>query len=609
MDRTHPFTIVLLSSIFVASLSACSAYSLANPPEAEFQDVSISLNTVNPEEQLHHFEYDRNQPLDVQVVKTWRRYNVTVTELTFESPRGERVPTLLFEPDGEGPFAGLVLMHGAPGTKENFLDLGVYYARYGFVAVAIDAPQFRSSHNIGHVSMALIWPRFEEKDVEEQSQLIVDLQRAVDLLLSRGNVDPDRLTYIGGSYGGAMGGLFAGVETRLDSYVLKVGDGGIIEHLSEPDEHGIPNTLPRWVNLLWPLEPLHFVGRAAPAALLFQNGISDRYVPTSDSLRYQQAGSDPKTIIWYNAGHFLPKRHYFDHLMWQHARIGAPTIVLKPWFNSSSLIWDRLLIVWFLCSALCTLYLVWAVLINARAGLRVTLIWLLVSIVLGPLSLLAYWYLSRPRDPAMPFDHVRYAIRGSLWLVTITMIAIAILEQFIFLSYLEWRVEALTYYFVPQVAAIIALIIRWFIKRNAFVVKKTWAVQIFTLLFLSTLISISAYFLINTFAMRLIHFHFPLYHPVMWFIIMITSTILTMIFIPVHLIVRRVGLPVWTVPIEGGELAVDPDPRNRWWLAVGAVLFGYVCMFLFQVYLISLNTPVYLTYADIAKGLLGFGMD
>jgi dienelactone hydrolase len=327
VDRPKKYGYLLIDLLLLASITACSQRAITSPPDVEYQDVSLSLETVDPKENLHYFEYDRSQPLDIQVIRSWRRLNVTVTELTFASPRGEPVPTLLFEPDGDGPFAGLVLMHGAPGTKENFKDWGVYYAQYGFVAIAIDAPQFRSDHNIGHVSMALIWPRFEEKDLEEQSQLIMDLQRAVDLLLTNEKVDPDRLAYIGGSYGGALGGLFTGVETRLKAYVLKVGDGGIIEHLSEPDEQGYPKTLPRWVNILWPIEPIHYVGLAAPAELLFLNGVKDSYVPASDSLRYQQAGSDPKTIIWYNEGHFLPMRHYYDLLTWLHQRIGVNTIL------------------------------------------------------------------------------------------------------------------------------------------------------------------------------------------------------------------------------------------------------------------------------------------
>ena len=54
--------------------------------------------------------------------------------------------------------------------------------------------------------------------------MIIDLRRAVDLLASRSDVDPERIAYLGVSYGGMMGGLLASIEDRLQAYVLIVGD-------------------------------------------------------------------------------------------------------------------------------------------------------------------------------------------------------------------------------------------------------------------------------------------------------------------------------------------------------------------------------------------------
>ena len=40
-------------------------------------------------------------------------------------------------------------------------------------------------------------------------------------------------------------------------------------------------------------------------ALLFQNGTLDIYALPADGLRYQEAGSEPKTVRWYRVGHNL----------------------------------------------------------------------------------------------------------------------------------------------------------------------------------------------------------------------------------------------------------------------------------------------------------------
>jgi hypothetical protein len=93
------------------------------------------------------------------------------------------------------------------------------------------------------------------------------------LLSAREDVDPARLAYIGYSYGAAMGGLLAGIEPRIKAFCLMVGDGGIVSHftaadgtlLSELDR--LPDEKSQaWLELMNPIEPIRFVGRAAPAA-------------------------------------------------------------------------------------------------------------------------------------------------------------------------------------------------------------------------------------------------------------------------------------------------------------------------------------------------------
>ncbi len=605
MDRPKNYGYLLIGFLLLASITACSQLAITSPPDVEYQDVSLSLETVNPKEHLHYFEYDRSQPLDIQVIRSWRRSNVTVTELTFASPRGEPVPTLLFEPDGDGPFAGLVLMHGAPGTKENFKDWGVYYAQYGFVAIAIDAPQFRSDHNIGHVSMALIWPRFEEKDLEEQSQLILDLQRAVDLLLTRENVDPERLAYIGGSYGGAMGGLFAGVERRLKAYVLKVGDGGIIEHLSEPDEQGYPKTLPRWVDILWPIEPIHYVGLAAPAELLFQNGVTDSYVPASDALRYQQAGSEPKTIVWYNEGHFLPGRHYYDLLTWLHQRIGVNTILLRPYFSASGLIYDRLLVLWFILSLISLLYVAWDLGVRLRSGWGTTLSWSLLFLFLGPVGLVAYSVIKRRLiDHASPTSAIR-ALSASLWIVMVTMIGIAAVQQINFVTVFSWQVRGLLYYFVPQITAFAFLLLRFlFDKRNEEGVTRPASFYL-AYLFASTLVTICAFLFLNFLGGLTLHIVFPIYNLLWWFVIMLTSIlILVVIYLP-HLWLGKTGLSLWVMPPMQQRLSLEGQPVFQWYKALGLVLGSYLALFLLQAYTVATYTPIYITFSDVVKMMVG----
>lgn len=180
----------------------------------------------------------------------------------------------------------------------------------------IDAP-FARPENRSRSS----WPlTFGEVDRLEQIQLMVDLRRGVDLLSDRQDVDPERLAYIGYSYGAAMGGLLAGIEPRIKAFGLMVGDGGLISHFTSAD--GTPSfelgrlsdeELQTWLELMEPIEPIRFVGRAAPSSLFFQNALRDQAVAQDDALAYQAAGSEPKKIEWYESDHFLPEEA-FQHM-------------------------------------------------------------------------------------------------------------------------------------------------------------------------------------------------------------------------------------------------------------------------------------------------------
>jgi hypothetical protein len=67
--------------------------------------------------------------------------------------------------------------------------------------------------------------------------------------------------------------------------------------------------------------------------LLFQNGLEDQLVPPTAALRYQEAGSEPKEVRWYQAGHSLNPEAECDQLDWlDHSLrlVGAPDPFLCP---------------------------------------------------------------------------------------------------------------------------------------------------------------------------------------------------------------------------------------------------------------------------------------
>ncbi len=249
------------------------------------------------------FSYDRAAPLAIDTVRQADREGIRMYAISYASPDGGRVTGVLAVPPGSGRHAALLLMHGLPGDARGAMTaLGLPAARRGAVALAIDAPWVRRGG----------LPDLTVRDSVEQVQLMRDLQRGVDLLVARDDVDPARIGYVGGSYGGAMGALFVGIERRLRAANLFVPDGGLVAHFTEAD--GTPtgplaaldaDAQARWIAAMDPIEPIRFVGRSSPTPLLIQSARQDQLVDRDDAEALQRAAAEPKQVAWYEAGHGL----------------------------------------------------------------------------------------------------------------------------------------------------------------------------------------------------------------------------------------------------------------------------------------------------------------
>ena len=66
-----------------------------------------------------------------------------------------------------------------------------------------------------------------------------------------------------------------------------------------------------------------YVGHAAPAALLLQNGHLDTTFVEQDAKDLYQAAGDPKEIRWYDADHNLNEQARQDRAEWLQRQLGA----------------------------------------------------------------------------------------------------------------------------------------------------------------------------------------------------------------------------------------------------------------------------------------------
>lgn len=310
-----------LAPLLLLLAGACSQ--ATDPGDAPGDGCPVPTLSADPApaSALTVFAYDRAAAYDLALVPFGTEPGVQIHELGFRSPRGTgRATGLLFVPEGPGPFAGVVLQHGLPGNAAQVTSSALLMARSGAVVLAMDAPFARRGGN----------PiRFIEADSVEQEQFMTELQRAVDVLVARPDVDASRLGYVGFSYGGAMGALFVGIERRLKTAILVVADGGLVSHVTGPEKAVTPLVgltcaeRRRWLESMIPIEPIKYVGFAPPTSLLLQSGLQDPLVPPADAEQLHAAVRDPKTIRWYDAGHSLTLEATRDRLTWLHQQIGT----------------------------------------------------------------------------------------------------------------------------------------------------------------------------------------------------------------------------------------------------------------------------------------------
>lgn len=288
----------------------------------------LAADAPAPPADLALFQYDSEQPLDLKEERrAVKRGRITEQPISFASPKGGRVTAHLLVPEGPGPFAGIILLHGATGTRRSLLPGARLLCEAGAVCLLPDAALRGDRAEMGK--------RLDDISKPEQMrdaliQTVIDLRRCVDLLAARPDVDVKRLGFVGSSLGGSLGGILAATEKRIAAFALMTAAGNWSEAFLK-SEHLLvrlarasmrPEQFEKAATVLAVVDPIHYIRQAAPAALLFQNGRADDIVPAECAQAYQDAGSQPKTCRWYEAGHDLDIQAFVDRAEWLREKLG-----------------------------------------------------------------------------------------------------------------------------------------------------------------------------------------------------------------------------------------------------------------------------------------------
>ena len=287
------------------AIMLCMVLSCAPCRPADTAPADTATETAAPPF-LDAYEYDADLPLNAEVELVREAGTFSVYHVAFDSTSGERVPALLHLPlKSEGPHPCIMIQHGYGGDKSMSEMFAATLAPRGYALFSIDAEYHGERKEPGKDVLGMD----AQSNADAWHQSIVDLRRAVDYLASRGDMDMDRLGYIGLSMGSFFGGVLVGVEPRLDTALLIVGGADWHEMFETSqvspvvairDHCGGPgDCLDGYADAMKIVEPADYIARFAPRPLLMINCENDKYVPKATGETLFEAAAKPKYIEWF----------------------------------------------------------------------------------------------------------------------------------------------------------------------------------------------------------------------------------------------------------------------------------------------------------------------
>jgi cephalosporin-C deacetylase-like acetyl esterase len=264
------------------------------------------------------FSYDAAAPLNVQVHTQRTAAGVKISDITFASARGRKIHGELVAPAKSAAHRGAVLfVHwlGDPATTNltEFRSDAMSLAKGGLVTLSIDA----------------MWsqPEWFEKvrtldtDYAKSIDQVVDIRRAIDVLLAQPGVDAARLAFVGHDFGAMYGAVVSGIDPRPQYYVLMAGTATFSEWYLLGNH---PADTTAYVNTMAVLDPPNYLEQSQAKAFLFQFASRDRYIKPDRAYAFFDAAPVPKTMMVYAANHSLdvPAAHA-DRLAWLTARLAG----------------------------------------------------------------------------------------------------------------------------------------------------------------------------------------------------------------------------------------------------------------------------------------------
>ncbi len=307
------------------------------------------------EQLLHHWDYDKNAPLNVKQVGVQERNGAKVYDISYSAPVGDRasfvgpngglVTASLVVPPGKAPFPAVIYGHWCmPGSEKmnrtEFLGEALVLAHAGVISLLPD-------HVIVHPGFVEDKSPLNYQQIAVEVQQDVNLRRGADLLLQRKDVDPKRLAYVGHSCDATAGGFLSGIDKRFKAFVLMAGNLSDEADMKQkayqeyrqkigPEKFDAFTAKYSWT------DAGKYVAHAAPATVFLQYAMHEPFGDPDLFKQYFQVVSEPKKFKLYDAEHALNAEATRDRIAFLAEQLkfkppdpkavdAIPVLVQPPW--------------------------------------------------------------------------------------------------------------------------------------------------------------------------------------------------------------------------------------------------------------------------------------
>jgi len=259
-----------------------------------------------------NFDYDASQPAPPATV------DAATHMLAERFADGRTISGELIPGQGAGPHPAVLFVHwlGDPPTTNHTefeADAGAL-AKLGVTSLLVEAPWSKTDAWFDPLGASA------DADIKSSEAEVVDLRRALTLLLSQPGVDRHRVAYVGHDFGAMFGLMLASVDRRPSYFVFMTPNSSLSGWYligKKPPEG--------YVARLAGFDLPAFASRLKAKSVLFQFSTHDIYVTHERAQAVFDAAPQPKTIEWIDADHSLvgDGSSYKSRMAWLEHALGV----------------------------------------------------------------------------------------------------------------------------------------------------------------------------------------------------------------------------------------------------------------------------------------------